>query len=270
MSKIDWDTPDVAERYDKNSDHQFKKGVALIEMMNLKPGDRVLDLGCGTGRQAMNVAGIIGQSGILEGIDPSSSRIKLACDKLQCASYNNVHFHVGLAEDLGRFSDNSFDHAYFCSSFHWVDDKPAALREVLRVLKPGGSVGMTTLDRESNFGMRDITKKVFARHNYPVPDGLWGDGGMKRVNKDELEALLKDAGFRDIHIEPRSTNRRHRSPDEVLDFQSSNMTGSLLKDIPEPLKLVLRQDIMQELEKRRTAGGIELPSYTLFAVAVKP
>jgi hypothetical protein len=48
------------------------------------------------------------------------------------------------------------------------------------------------------------------------------------------------------------------------------MTGSLLKDIPEPLKLVLRQDIMQELEKRRTAGGIELPSYTLFAVAVKP
>jgi ubiquinone/menaquinone biosynthesis C-methylase UbiE len=270
MSKIDWDSPEIAERYDKNSDHQFQKGVALMGMMKIKAGDAVLDIGCGTGRQAMNVVGIIGRSGKLEGVDPSSFRINLASEKQQNASIDNAHFQVGRAEDLSVFSDNTFDHAYFCSSFHWVDDKPAALLEVRRVLKPGGSVGMTTLDRESNFTMREITKKAFARHNCPVPDGLWDDGGMKRVTKGELEVLFEEAGFKEIHIEPRATNRRHKSLDEVLAFQSSNMAGGHLKDIPEPLKLAIRKDIMEELEKRRTSAGIELPSYTLFAMAVKP
>jgi len=270
MSKIDWDSPEVAERYDKNSDHQFNKGVALMAMMKLKAGDAVLDIGCGTGRQALNVAGMIGPSGRLEGIDPSSFRLKLAGDKARAVSLGNVHFSVGRAEDLSQYSDCSFDHAYFCSSFHWVDDKPAALKEVRRVLKSGGNVGMTTLDRNSTFTTRDIVVKAFARQNYPVPAGLFDDGGMKRVTQAELETLFTEAGFRDIHIEPRATNRRHRSMEEVFAFQSSNRAGSYLKDVPEPIKLAVRRDIEEELENRKTARGIELPSFTLFATAVKP
>lgn len=52
MSEIDWDTPENAENYDQNCDHQFQKGQTLIEMMRIKSGDSVLDIGCGTGWQA--------------------------------------------------------------------------------------------------------------------------------------------------------------------------------------------------------------------------
>ena len=59
MSEIDWDTPESAERYDHNCDHQFQKGQVLIETMKIIKGDYVLDLGCGTGRQAVNILEII-------------------------------------------------------------------------------------------------------------------------------------------------------------------------------------------------------------------
>jgi ubiquinone/menaquinone biosynthesis C-methylase UbiE len=118
MSEIDWDTPEIAVRYDKNSDHQFLKGRALIEMMKITKGDAVLDIGCGTGRQAISVAGIIGTSGRLTGIDPSSHRIRLAREKFTGDQTGNVRFLVGLAENLRSVPDRSIDHAYFCSSFH--------------------------------------------------------------------------------------------------------------------------------------------------------
>ncbi len=49
MSEIDWDTPESAESYDQNCDHQFQKGQTLVEMMKIKSGDSVLDIGCGQG-----------------------------------------------------------------------------------------------------------------------------------------------------------------------------------------------------------------------------
>jgi ubiquinone/menaquinone biosynthesis C-methylase UbiE len=118
MSQIDWDSMESAARYDRNCDHQYRKGQILIEMMDIKKGESVLDAGCGTGWQAVNVSGIIGPSGRLMGIDPSSYRIELARRKFSENSTGNIRFLVGQAEDLHAIPDNSIDHAYFCSSFH--------------------------------------------------------------------------------------------------------------------------------------------------------
>ena len=53
----------------------------------------------------------------------------------------------------------------FCSSFHWVDDKRVALRETYRVLKPGGSVDMTTLDRDSPDTKTKLVDSILAKYN---------------------------------------------------------------------------------------------------------
>jgi arsenite methyltransferase len=165
MSEIDWDTPESAEIYDQNCDHQFPKGQTLIEMMKIKDGDSILDIGCGTGRQAVNVSGIIGPSGKLTCIDPSSHRVELARKKLGGDPLNNVCFLVGQAEDLSAIPDNSINHAYFCSSLHWIDDKKIALCETFRMLRPGGRVGMTTLDRDSPSMMRILVDPILAKYN---------------------------------------------------------------------------------------------------------
>ena len=166
MSNVSWDAPELAERYDRVSDSQFKKGCILASMMGIKSGDAVLDIGCGTGRLALYVSNILGSSGRIVGIDPSPYRVNVAKDKLKEGAPMNMSFMIGRAEYLDELSDCSFDHVYYSSVFHWVDDKKAALKEAYRVLRPGGIIGMTTGDRDKPFTIRDISNKLFTSPPY--------------------------------------------------------------------------------------------------------
>lgn len=270
MSEIDWDSPESAERYDKNCDHQFQKGRALIEMMKIKEGDSVLDIGCGTGRQAVNVLKIIGPFGQLTGIDPSSYRIELARKKFGGSSIINVRFLVGQAEDLNAIPDNSINHVYFCSSFHWIDDKITSLHETYRVLKPGGSLGITTLDRDSPNVMRTLIDPILAKYNITRSYEL--HRGINRVNAVELHNLLLEAGFIDISIEPGTIPRQYRSPEEFLrHLEERDSSESLLKKkIPSEIREKIKQEITEELTKIQISPFVGFDIVTLFAIATKP
>lgn len=268
MSEIDWDSPEGAERYDRNCDHQFQKGQALIEMMGIKKGDFVLDIGCGTGRQALNVAGIIGPAGKLTGIDPSSYRIELARKKFDGDSSGNVHFLIGQAEDLRDVPDNSINHAYFCSSFHWVDDKKTALSEIYRVLRPGGMVGMTTLDRDSPNTMKALVDLILAKYGIERRHEWHRD--MKKVSSPELYDLLSEAGFTSISIEPRAVPRKYNSPEEFLQhLEEKDSSEGVLKDIPDKIREKIRKEITEEFRKVQTPEGTGFENVTLFAIATK-
>lgn len=269
MSEINWESSDSASRYDKNCDHQFKKGKALIEILKIKKGDSVLDVGCGTGRQAVNVSAIIGPSGHLTGIDPSSHRIELARKKFDGNSSGNVRFLVGQAEHLDDVPDNSINNAYFCSSFHWVDDKRSALSEIYRVLLPGGRLGITTLDKNSPDSIRSLIDPVFLKYN--IERGPEQQRGIQRVTASELNALLAGAGFTGISIEPRNTPRQYDSPEGFLRYlEEKDRSGLLLKNVPEGIREKIRQEIIEELGKRQNQASVEFGNVTLFAVASKP
>jgi ubiquinone/menaquinone biosynthesis C-methylase UbiE len=269
MSEIDWESPESAGRYDKNCDHQFKKGKALIEILNIQKGDFVLDVGCGTGLQAMNVSEIIGLSGHLTGIDPSTQRIELARKKFGGDPQGNVRFLVGKAEDLSDVPDNSINRAYFCSSFHWVDDKRSALREIFRVLAPGGRVGMTTTDRDSPDMIRSLVDPVFSSYALKRGDEL--QRGIKRVIAPELHELLSGAGFTGISIEPRNTPRQYGSPDEVMRYlEEKDRAGLMLKNVSPEIRDRIRQEILEKIRERQNPTSIEFANITLFAIASKP
>ena len=269
MSEIDWDSAEIAAFYDKNCDHQYVKGTSLISMMNIREGDIVLDMGCGTGRQALNVSDIIGPAGRLIGIDPSSHRIKIADERLRSHDVSNVSLLVGRCEDLSAFANDSFDHAYFCSSFHWVDDKKAALREIFRVLRPGGSIAMTTLDRNNHNGIRNISDEILVRHGLKSEERT-GFSGTKKVTAPELYDLLSGTGFSDIRIDPKSTFRHYASLEALLDHWDENRgLKDLLKNIPPDLSQQIMNEIVRELEPYRTPDGFDFESCTLFAIAKK-
>jgi ubiquinone/menaquinone biosynthesis C-methylase UbiE len=268
MSEIDWDSPESAARYDRNCDHQYRKGQILIEMMNIKRGESVLDVGCGTGRQAVNVSGIIGPSGRLTGIDPSSYRVELARKKFGGDSTGNVRFLIGQAEDLHTIPDNSIDHAYLCSSLHWIDDKKRALREIFRVLRPGGRVGMTTLDKDSPSMMRTVVDPIFTK--YHVARSHERHRGIKRVTARELHDLLSAACFTCISIEPRTIPRKYGSPEEFLmHVEERAEPEGILKNIPDDIRGKIRKEITEEFRKRQMAST-GFANVTLFAVATKP
>jgi ubiquinone/menaquinone biosynthesis C-methylase UbiE len=264
-----YDGPELAERYDRVSDSQFERGRLLVEKMDVKSGDAALDVGCGTGRMALHVSQIVGPAGRVMGIDPSPYRINLAAAKLKSHTLQNVRFEVGRGEDIGTLTCGPFDHVYMSSVFHWIDDKPAALKGAYRLLKPGGLLGMTTADRDEPSTMRGITNTVLSRPPYRGQVVLTEDAS-KPVSAKELGFLLDAAGFTNIDIQRQPRYRYFSTPEEAFAFNEASSFGNFLQHVPESLRLSARRDMAEELEKRRTPEGIKVAMNPVFAIARKP
>ena len=116
-------------------------GEQAIELMAIPAGARVLDVGCGSG-WASRLMAAKAASGRVVGIDIADEMIKLASQT--SAAFANVEFHVASAEKL-PFSDGEFSHAFSMESLYYYADMAAALREIRRVLEPGG-VFVTVVD----------------------------------------------------------------------------------------------------------------------------
>ncbi len=263
------DNEDLANTYEQISDSQFNKGRILIEKLEIKHGDSVLDIGSGTGRLGRHVITQIGQSGNFVGIDPLAERIKIANEKNE---YANAIFQIGNAEDLSPIPDNSFDVVYLNSVFHWVINKEVALQEILRVLKPGGKVGIATGAKELNnvSGLKLITDSVLKREPYNkvvrLEDSTQNQHGLTTT---KLIQLLTAARLKVIDVHVRKIERNHRTAKEVIKLSEASAFGNYLNHVSESLREQAKADIEAELEKHRTKDGITFDSYTIFAVAGK-
>src|SRR5438309_1401282 len=85
------DTPELAATYEEVGIRQFEHGKQLVSALNISSGERVLDIGAGTGRLAAYVAKIVGPSGFVVGIDPLPLRIEIA----QSKAIGNFEARVG-------------------------------------------------------------------------------------------------------------------------------------------------------------------------------
>ena len=113
-----------------------------LALVNLRPGDVVLDVGCGDGLDALLAAKRVGPEGRVVGIDLTSEMVRKARDTARQARAKNVTFQDGVAEKL-PFPDESFDVVIANSVInHLCFDKTAALTEIYRVLRPGGALGV--------------------------------------------------------------------------------------------------------------------------------
>src|SRR5262245_21325963 len=75
------DSADLANTYERVSTRQFDHGKVLIAALDPRPGERVLDVGCGTGRLGAYVAGLVAPGGDVVGIDPLPLRVEIAARK---------------------------------------------------------------------------------------------------------------------------------------------------------------------------------------------
>jgi ubiquinone/menaquinone biosynthesis C-methylase UbiE len=108
---------------------------AVLEALDLGPGERVLDIGSGPGLLAFEMAAAVGPEGRVCGVDLSEDMLSLA--RARCAAWPWVAFESADATRL-PYSEGAFDAAVSTQVYEYVPDVPAALAELHRVLRPGG------------------------------------------------------------------------------------------------------------------------------------
>lgn len=110
---------------------------AILRALALQPGERVIDIGSGPGLLACEMAAAVGTGGRICGVDVSENMLALARARRPPAGSGTVEYQEAGAPTL-PYADASFDVAVCTQVYEYVDDVPAALLELRRVLRPGG------------------------------------------------------------------------------------------------------------------------------------
>ncbi|OWK43676.1 class I SAM-dependent methyltransferase [Fimbriiglobus ruber] len=138
----------IANAYDLIADANERAARQTgVKALALKPGEKVLELGFGTGNEVLDLAGLVGPTGQVAGIDISSGMLAVAQRKLSEAALTvPVDLRVGDARAL-PFAAGAFDAAYtsFTLELFPAADIPVVLAEAKRVLQPGGRIGVVSM-----------------------------------------------------------------------------------------------------------------------------
>jgi ubiquinone/menaquinone biosynthesis C-methylase UbiE len=175
----------AAERYDEKWAFYVEATTReTLRRMPMTPATRVLDVGCGTGELLRRLRAKYPDA-VLAGLDPVSEMLAVARDKLS----GKEDLRIGYADSL-PWQVGSFDVVASCNMFHYISHPVEALREMARVLRPGGTIVLTDwcddylACRVCNLYLR-LTNRAF----------------YKTYRRAECLELLRRAGFSDVKLE---------------------------------------------------------------------
>ncbi len=236
-------------------------GEQLCEAVEVTPGDRVLDVACGSGNVALAAArrftDVVGLDYVPELLEHGRERAKV--EGLE------VEFVEGDAEAL-PFDDASFDVVLSTYGAMFAPNQQRTADELLRVCRPGGRIGMGNWTPD---GVPGEMFKIVATHAPPPftidPPVLWG-------TEDRLRELFGD-GISDLRCERRYYNMRFLSPEHFLDYFQTwfGPTKAAFERLDEPGQAALAEDMLEMARRHNMAGDRALvaPSAYLEVVATR-
>jgi ubiquinone/menaquinone biosynthesis C-methylase UbiE len=182
----------------------------LLAMAELRRGERVLDVACGTGLVTFPAADAVAAGGGVVGVDISQTMVDAAAALAESRGVSHATFARADAEDL-QFEDETFDAALCALGLMYVPDPVAALSQMRRVLKRGGRTVQSVWGHRNNCGWAEIFPIVDARVHSEVCPMFFHLG-----SGDALAYALEKAGFENITVDRLSTTLCYDNDEDAL------------------------------------------------------
>lgn len=188
---------DLAARLERRAkaDDEVAARETYLTLLDISLGDRVLDVGCGSGAVTRDIARRVGERGLAVGLDPSLELLAVARRLAAEAGLDDrIEFREGNVLRL-PFPDGSFDVVVCATVLSHVPGGEAAISELARVLRPGGRVGVFDFDADMTIFThpdRALTRRIVAA----ASDATAVDGWLVR----RLPFLFGRAGLADVRV----------------------------------------------------------------------
>ncbi|MGQ0763245.1 MAG: class I SAM-dependent methyltransferase [Acidobacteriota bacterium] len=170
---------------------------ALIEDARIIKGQSVLDVAGGAGEPSLTLAETIGPEGSVTCTDFAAEMVEAAKAAAARRGMTNITFRECSVDSL-PFADRTFDVAVSRLGAMFFPDPLAALREMLRVVKPGGSVGLVVWRHSELNPFFSVTSEIVSRYVEPTPEDPDAPNAFRFAESGKLAGLLKEAGAVDV------------------------------------------------------------------------
>ena len=236
----------------------------LVGMAGLRPGEHVLDVACGTGTVTRLALQRVGPAGTVVGLDINPGMLAVA--RSATPSGTSIEWHEASAEEM-PLPDSSFDVVLCQMGLQFVPDKLAALREMHRVLKPGGrlilNVPGPTPRAFTSMG------EALARHI-----GREASGFVNHVfslhDTTELQTLIGSAGFRAANAQADTKQLRLPPPrDFFWQYVHSTPLAAVVAQANDASRASLEREIVGEWQEFVKNGGMVIQVRVVVATAQK-
>lgn len=223
----------------------------LIKAATLRPGERVLDVACGTGVVTRLAAEEVGPDGTVSGLDPNPGMIAVAREVTPPQA--SIDWHQAPAEEI-PLPDESFDVVLCGMGLQFFSDKPTGLREIRRVLAPGGRF-IANLPGPIPPPLK-IMEACLARHVSPESAGFV-QAVFSLHDPDELTSLVTDGGFEVIDIQSAMTPVDLPAPEDFLwEYVQSTPLAAEVAQVDEESRVALERDFSQQCQPFVTDGRL--------------
>lgn len=200
-------------------------GPVVAAAAEVRQGDRVLDVACGTGALTLAAADIVGPAGSVAGLDANPEMLAVARRKSA-----RIEWLDGTAEAL-PLPDNGFDAVVSQFGFMFFEDKPQALREMVRVLRPGGRLAVAVCDAVDNSpGYGAFAQSLDRLFGNEVGDAFRAPFSLGDAGR--LHDICREAGLEGAEVVQRNGKVRFKSIEALVSTERACVwtLGGVLTD----------------------------------------
>lgn len=236
----------------------------LVRLAALRPGERVLDVACGTGVVARLAAQEVGDSGAVAGLDLNPGMLAVARSATPPGTH--IEWHEASAEAM-PLPDASFDVVLCQMGLQFMPDKPAALREMWRVLVPGGRLILNLPGPTPR--LFALMADALARHVGPEAAGFVNHV-FSLHDTAEIRRLVGGAGFHDVSVTSDTGPLRLPAPEEFLwQYVHSTPLAGAVAQVDDERRASLERDVVTKWREFVKDGDLVLQARIVVATARK-